>query len=214
MATLRHNLRNISDVALLDDLRRVAGSTDSATVRQRDYKQLGNYGVTTVIRRFGGWNAAIERAGIIKTVDRSIPDQDLIDEIHRVWKEKGTQPVYGDFLRNNTKYHATTIARRFKSWYHAIKIASETLADFNDAQPKTSVRDSRKQIRSRMTERLRFKILKRDRFRCVLCGASPANDGSVELHVDHIIPFSKGGQSDEKNLRSLCSRCNYGKSDQ
>ena len=65
--------------------------------------------------------------------------------------------------------------------------------------------------RSLMTASLRYDILKRDKGRCVLCGAS-AEDG-VKLHVDHILPVSKGGKTTPSNLRTLCDRCNLGKKD-
>ena len=59
---------------------------------------------------------------------------------------------------------------------------------------------------------LRFKVFKRDNFKCCICGASPAKDPDVELHVDHIIPWSKGGETVYENLQTLCSKCNIGKS--
>ncbi len=65
--------------------------------------------------------------------------------------------------------------------------------------------------RSLMTESLRYEVLRRDNFRCVICGAT-AEDG-VLLHVDHIKPVSKGGKTEMSNLRTLCERCNRGKSD-
>lgn len=65
--------------------------------------------------------------------------------------------------------------------------------------------------RAKMTNSLRYDILKRDNFRCQICGSS-AQDG-VKLHVDHIIPVAKGGQTIASNLRTLCDRCNIGKSD-
>jgi 5-methylcytosine-specific restriction endonuclease McrA len=60
---------------------------------------------------------------------------------------------------------------------------------------------------------LRYEVLRRDRFRCVLCGASPATQLGCVLHVDHVIPWSKGGKTVAGNLRSLCETCNLGKSD-
>mgnify|MGYP003302227422 CR=1 FL=1 len=60
-----------------------------------------------------------------------------------------------------------------------------------------------------MTDSLRYDIMKRDRFKCVLCGSS-ASDGAV-LHVDHIIPVSKGGYTTEDNLVAACARCNLSK---
>lgn len=65
--------------------------------------------------------------------------------------------------------------------------------------------------RAKMSDSLRYTILKRDGFRCQLCGAS-AKEGA-KLHIDHIVPVSKGGKTVVSNLRTLCDRCNMGKSD-
>ena len=53
-------------------------------------------------------------------------------------------------------------------------------------------------------------ILKRDNYRCVICGRGQ-KDG-VELHIDHIHPWSKGGETVFENLQTLCTVCNGGKS--
>jgi hypothetical protein len=68
----------------------------------------------------------------------------------------------------------------------------------------------RQQERSRITAGVRSKVLARDTYRCRHCGISTAL-GAV-LHVDHIIPISKGGTSDLANLQTLCQDCNLGKS--
>lgn len=60
--------------------------------------------------------------------------------------------------------------------------------------------------------KLRFEVLKRDNFKCRVCGASPAKDPMAVLHVDHIVPWSKGGETVIDNLQTLCSMCNFGKS--
>ena len=62
-----------------------------------------------------------------------------------------------------------------------------------------------------MTDSLRYDVLRRDKFRCQICGAT-AKDG-YRLHVDHIVPVSKGGKTELGNLRTLCERCNMGKGD-
>lgn len=49
-----------------------------------------------------------------------------------------------------------------------------------------------KQERKIMNDDIRYNVLKRDNFTCKLCGIS-AKDGA-KLHVDHIIPVSKGGK--------------------
>jgi hypothetical protein len=58
---------------------------------------------------------------------------------------------------------------------------------------------------------LRFEILKRDNYRCQMCGVT-AKDGAT-LEIDHITPVSKGGTNEASNLQVLCRDCNAGKSD-
>ena len=62
-----------------------------------------------------------------------------------------------------------------------------------------------------ISERLRFSILLRDGFRCQACGRSPLNSPGVELHVDHVIPWSQGGETITDNLQTKCKECNLGK---
>jgi len=38
--------------------------------------------------------------------------------------------------------------------------------------------------------------------------------GGLELHVDHIQPWSRGGPTVFENLQTLCNSCNLGKSDE
>ena len=62
----------------------------------------------------------------------------------------------------------------------------------------------------KMTPSLRYSILQRDGFRCVLCD-STVEDNGVKLHAGHIMPISKGGKTEPSNLRTLCDRCTFGK---
>ena len=54
----------------------------------------------------------------------------------------------------------------------------------------------------------RYNVLKRAKYRCELCGA---HETQVALHVDHIIPRSKGGLDDLSNFQALCQTCNTNK---
>jgi len=62
-------------------------------------------------------------------------------------------------------------------------------------------------------ERTRLAVLRRDNYKCCLCGASPAHDENVVLHIDHIKPVSRGGKPNIMNLWTLCGKCNLEKSD-
>ena len=54
----------------------------------------------------------------------------------------------------------------------------------------------------RIPDPVRAEVLLRDGARCRRCRTA------VNLEVDHIIPVSKGGKTEESNLQTLCRRCN------
>lgn len=60
----------------------------------------------------------------------------------------------------------------------------------------------------RVPPKLRFEVLKRDKFKCILCGRTGQD---TTLHVDHITPVVKGGKNKKDFLATLCSDCNLGK---
>lgn len=64
--------------------------------------------------------------------------------------------------------------------------------------------------RKLMTPELRNKIKERDNYTCQICGKYMPDE--VGLHIDHIIPISKGGKTVEQNLQVLCDKCNLRKS--
>lgn len=81
---------------------------------------------------------------------------------------------------------------------------------------------------------LKLEVWERDNFTCIYCGRNMRDlynlwrstiDGTqskkkirikrkhVMLSVDHVIPVSKGGTWDKKNLVTSCSKCNNDKGD-
>jgi len=57
---------------------------------------------------------------------------------------------------------------------------------------------------------VRYEVFKRASHRCELCGA---HETHAALHIDHIIPRSKGGSDDLSNFQALCVSCNTSKRD-
>jgi len=88
---------------------------------------------------------------------------------------------------------------------------SQILEIYKSAKNKIDYKETKEYQRKLLSPSLRYDILKRDGFRCVICGRTAEDD--VKLHVDHIIPVSKGGKTVPENLRTLCDSCNLGKSD-
>ena len=70
---------------------------------------------------------------------------------------------------------------------------------------------AKRRTRREISDRQRFRILVRDGFRCKSCGKSPFAEPDVELHVDHVLPWSKGGETTDYNLETKCKQCNLGK---
>jgi hypothetical protein len=64
--------------------------------------------------------------------------------------------------------------------------------------------------REKLSDRLRFEVLKRDGFKCSYCGV-PAI--TTELVIDHIKPVADGGLTEYDNLTAACVNCNSGKRD-
>lgn len=60
-------------------------------------------------------------------------------------------------------------------------------------------------VPSTVTEKQKDRIKARDNYICLKCGTTK------NLTVDHIIPVSKGGSSDDDNLQTLCYACNTSK---
>jgi hypothetical protein len=55
----------------------------------------------------------------------------------------------------------------------------------------------------------KFQILVAADFTCAYCGSRP---GSDHLHVDHLVPITKGGSDNTENLCCACETCNRRKS--
>lgn len=206
----------ISDEELIEDLKRIATDTQHP-LSSAKYQVAGKYDVSTISRRFGSWTHALELAGIkADTTNRQHSKEELFSNIERVWIAKGKQPVRSDM--NNKKLSTISSGsylRRFSTWNNALReFVSYINSEDNAAAIATKPDDSsvRKDTRD-VNLRIRFRVMQRDNFKCCVCGASPAKDPSVVLHVDHIIPWSKGGKTELDNLQTLCSNCNYGKSD-
>ena len=64
--------------------------------------------------------------------------------------------------------------------------------------------------RVRVMPAIRWQVFQRDAWKCVACGRGAA-DNAI-LHIDHIVPRSKGGSGTLDNYQTLCNVCNLGKS--
>lgn len=228
LATTSKNF-NITNDDYTSDLRRVSLIINKNTVFISEYKELGKYSPSKLSKRFGSWDSALKAASLAPTgYNQKVTGLDLFQDIENTWTYLGRQPKTADIKGGISKYSMTTYIRHFGSWRNALEAfikyvnseddtinftsngnAEELFNEHSDSDNLLFVHKTKRDINLR----IRFIVLKRDNFKCRICGASPAKDSTVELHVDHIIPWSKGGETVLENLQTLCSKCNLGKSD-
>jgi hypothetical protein len=203
----------VSDEELLADLRSAAVSLGKNTVGQKEYRQVGKYDDTTASNRFGSWNKALRAAGLSVSNEVDISDDRLFENLLVLWQHYGRQPRRAELAQTPSTISQTPYGRRFGSWSAALAAFVEYANGSGVEAPLAQhAQPNRRETGREPSLRLRWRVLQRDRFTCRACGASPALSLNVELHVDHIVPWSKGGMTVLENLQTLCSGCNLGKS--
>lgn len=206
------------------DLQRVASALMVDSLSVALYREHGKYSEKAFQQNLGGWLQALAAAGLKQSelYHQRSPDEELFENLEVVWQHLGRQPTVNDLSPPRSRFSVDTYKRRFGGWRKALEafVAAagaptppqlEVAAD-NASRTPVSPTVTRAAPRPRSVGwRLRYLVLRRDRFCCRSCGRSPATHPGVVLQVDHVIAWSKGGQTIESNLQSLCDECNGGK---
>lgn len=230
----RKRIDSISQEKMLVELEKAAKHFNYIEFGRRDFSKIADISSNVVMRHFGSWKKGLEAAKKYlreKGLDlsprphspqRIYSDKELFDEMARVWQKVGQRPSRTEWGMSNPSISYRTYGYRFGSWTNAClkfiehKVGGDILADdfvIMDHDVKQNKKNEYKKEALRdVPLGLRLKILNRDNFRCIFCGKSPATDFGTKLHIDHKIPFSKGGKSTIDNLQTLCQECNIGKS--
>lgn len=195
-----------SDEELFQELQRIWEKLG----RQPGYREMKQYGKIsggTLKDRFGGWTKAIHAF----CSDRSVTDRKdtCADDPLKVQPSHEPLNIQEEALdtnRENIKANIINDSLETQLKKKPVDIQKENL----EAEESYCIEMATSRVPSL---RLRFQVFKRDNFRCVKCGRSPAITPDVELHIDHIKPYSKGGETMLDNLQTLCKDCNIGKSD-
>jgi len=214
----------ITKVEILDELKRVSENIKSHSFSMQQFAE--NSSMTKyVFKGNNSFNQLMKLAGLeVPKKSRKYRDIDCFENLLKVWTFYGRQPNYSEMSKRPSSVGPKAYVSRWGSWTKALvafveqvnfdmsDIVSESdYIELNNAkieQKKKLSAEDRREI----PIGLRFNILKRDNYKCVICGRSPATTLGIELHVDHIYPFSKGRKTRMDNLRTLCNECNIGKS--
>lgn len=224
--------RRYSEEEMISELQAVANKLGIRILTIEEFNKYGAIHGETIRRRFGSWGKALDRAGLeISSLGKRYSDDDYFENLLTVWTHYGRQPNYREMDLPPSRIPSGAYEAKWTTWRKALVAFVDRVN--SDIESAGSLPDSAENERAQIVDRaqagvepsqvqkdgnartirlgLRYDVLRRDRFRCVLCGASPATDPGCNLHVDHIFPFSKGGQTVKENLRTLCSECNQGK---
>ena len=231
-SNLQINKRGVNREDLLNDIIRVSKKIGKKTFTHDEYLEFGKYSKSTFQRRFGSWNEALKAAGLnpferlLGSSKARISEYACLEEIERIWIELGRQPTATDIRKGCSKFSIHAYERRFGSWRKALEFFVSYMNEERELEtpvkivnPKAISEKTQKpdspipahKTKRDISLRMRFIVFKRDDFKCCLCGRSPATTSGLELHVDHILPWSKGGETTIDNLQTLCSDCNLGK---
>jgi hypothetical protein len=197
---------------LLADVKRVASEADLDALSMELYRELGRFDASTVARRFGTWNKALAAAGLKGGNVVNYSDEALFENLMLLWEHYGRQPRREELTRPPSKISQRPYGRRFGSWMRALNEFA-AFANGEDIALPGLTSEQKRQTSRNPTLRMRFRVLQRDGFKCRACGSSPALTPGVLLHVDHIQPWSAGGDTMDENLQTLCKPCNQGKGD-
>ncbi len=226
---------NTTKELLIQDLQKIKEIHKLEILKFTDYKKYGgNYSSGTFLNHFGSWKKALQLVGLKPSIEwNKAPENELLfDELQRVWELLGRQPLYGEW-DTLSKYSRVLYERKFGGWNKAIHafiedrekeeeiivttpiVEDKAVVDkvVEIIHPEKSNREDTNIIKTPrgVSTRLRFKVFIRDKFTCQYCKRQREEDG-VKLEVDHIIAYSKGGQTIIDNLITACFDCNRGKS--
>lgn len=211
-------------------MQRVAEKLGEKAITIAEYEEHGKFGSSAISKRFGGWNKAKIASGLNIGRLYNSTDEDYFENILDVWQTLGRQPKYQEMVAPLSSLNISSYERKFGSWRSALEcfieyvnkkddiattkpnIPNETSKTTLVINNQSKIIKPKKRTNRTVNLRQRFRVMKLDNFSCVLCGSSPANKPGRELHIDHIVPWSHGGETVEENLRTLCSDCNLGRS--
>jgi hypothetical protein len=230
--------RKVTDEEIVVELQRIARLLGKESVTMEDFMKNSSVEMhpESVRLRFGSWGSLMEKAGLrLSKYQRRYSNEEYFENLLNVWTYHGRQPFYREVDEYPSTISSGAYEGRFGSWRKALeafvtRMNEDETESSKEAKREESIPQSadilepkkepkRKKTIPRVEDRrsinlsLRYKVLVRDKFRCVRCGRSPATNPGVELHIDHKNPFSKQGKTSLENLETKCKECNLGKGD-
>ena len=129
-----------------------------------------------------------------------VDDRRPLEPVRRLWFQQVVD-------RFDSDEHPNFISEEF--WETECNVFGH-MSVFFAAEAITETSEPRRMGRRPIPFSTMMRIVRRDDYRCQHCKKKLRDD---EVEFDHIIPISKGGSSEEHNLRLTCFKCNRDKKD-
>jgi len=206
---------------LLQAVQILAKKLQKDVLTQKEFEVHTGISHSPIKRIYGSWAATLSATGLVQSsLGKRYSDEDCFENMLVMWTHLGRPPQHDEMNQEPSTVGSKAYIRRWGTW-------RKSLAAFVQRVNQTSLLEESKQEITTLQEALtptklsrgvrdiplslRYFILKRDNFRCVTCGASPAITQGTVLHIDHIQARCRGGATVADNLRTLCLSCNLGK---
>jgi hypothetical protein len=214
----------ITKEKIISELQKVSNILGTKCFSQVQFSEYSNIDRSNFSRKFGSFSKIMKEIGFeIPLKSRKYTDDERFENLLNVWIFYGRQPSHDEMKKAPSVVGPKAYITRWGTWRKALlafleKVNSDITDDKNKMEKNDEKHLKKKETKSKEDRReipigLRFDVIQRDRYKCTICGRSPSSTFGIQLHVDHIIPFSKGGKTIRNNLQTLCNECNIGKSD-
>ncbi len=121
-------------------------------------------------------------------------------------------PVYDAYIQiaKGLPHRLDTLIAKLSEWLRQHEDGIEMEGDLSLPDEIRANASKLAENKTRVMPALRWQVFQRDEWQCVACGQN--SHGGAILHVDHIVPRSRGGHDALSNFQTLCAICNIGKS--
>lgn len=204
----------ITDNDIIDEIKSVMSRLGKTTLTIKEFDANAKINSSTVTRRLGKWNTIIQSVGG-ELNNTFYSEEELMENVKDAWLKKGTQPTRRDMdNKDYSTISSGTYLRHYKTWYGAleefVKYISRDEKNMINEDHTLKHNHTKHKTKRDPSDRLKVQVLMRDGNRCRICGVE-CSGGLHNIHFDHIVPWSKGGETVLDNLQVLCSACNEAK---
>lgn len=220
---LENKAKYLKDDEIISELQRIAKLLNKNFITREDLEHNSTIiGSKIISSRFGTWANGIKKAGLeISQYGHRYSEDEYFENLLNVWTYHGRQPLLRHMDESPSGISSGAYENRFDGWRKALEAFVARMnqdeqifkKEIREKPIKQDIKNHSIDVEDRhgIPLGLRYKVLCRDKFKCVKDGRSPATDPTCRLQVDHIVPFTKGGKTILENLQTLCEECNLGK---